>query len=714
MRRLTRIKKNMLRRRAAKRRSMASAVILILLLSAVLQTFAFTPNTPKEEVIYVNLNTDGTVDAIYVVNSFDLSEDGKIIDYGDYTSFRQLTESGEIVMENETITIDAAAGKVYYEGKLKNESIPWDFRIRYFLDDLEYRGEDLAGKSGNLKITIDVGENPNFHVSREEAKENLFFKNLALQLGMTFDASKTKSIEAEGAVIANAGKNKQIMFTVLPGRKSSFSVTAEVTKFEMEGITINGIPLDMDFDIDDEDDEMNKELKKLKDGVKELDDGARELRDGVRDLREGTEELKDGVEELNDGVIEMADGTGELRENTDEFVDGVKELDDGVADLKKGTKDLKEGTKELDEGMGRLVSGAAGIKSGASELSEGLSLLAQQNASLDTGANQIFAQMINMANAQLPGNPLTAENFESVLNSMLEAAENAALNTVMADIGSIQAEAAGIVLGEIISENPEATPEEISEIMTLPETSERIGLKVQEIIQFRVGEILMDDPDYVAIYTMREQLKGFRSFLYGLLQYTGGVAALASGASELSSGIGSFYSGLKKIDKGTAELRDGAEELYDGVIDLKDGTAKLLDGAIELKDGIIELDDGVIELKDGVLELFDGAIELHDGVIELHDGTIEMAKGTMEFKDKTADIEKKLKDKIREKIDELLGKSFKPVSFVSENNINIESVQFVMKTSDISIEEVELPPYIPPKPQTFLDRLLNLFTFLLP
>lgn len=30
-------------------------------------------NTPKEEVIYVNLKTDGSVDQIYVVNQFDLT-----------------------------------------------------------------------------------------------------------------------------------------------------------------------------------------------------------------------------------------------------------------------------------------------------------------------------------------------------------------------------------------------------------------------------------------------------------------------------------------------------------------------------------------------------------------------------------------------------------------------------------------------------------------
>jgi len=38
-------------------------------------------NTLKEEVVYINLYADGTVKEIYVVNVFELDENGKVIDY---------------------------------------------------------------------------------------------------------------------------------------------------------------------------------------------------------------------------------------------------------------------------------------------------------------------------------------------------------------------------------------------------------------------------------------------------------------------------------------------------------------------------------------------------------------------------------------------------------------------------------------------------------
>jgi putative membrane protein len=68
--------------------------------------------TPKEEVIYINLNADGSVKDITVVSIFELDEDGKIIDYGKYESLRNMTTTDKIGYANETITIDAKAGRL--------------------------------------------------------------------------------------------------------------------------------------------------------------------------------------------------------------------------------------------------------------------------------------------------------------------------------------------------------------------------------------------------------------------------------------------------------------------------------------------------------------------------------------------------------------------------------------------------------------------------
>ena len=104
------------------------------------------PNTPKEEVVYVNLNTDGSVKEINVVNIFDLDKDGQIVDYGRYESLRNMTTTDKIEYSGDKVTVDAKAGKLYYEGKLSQNVMPWDLSLHYYLDGKEYPAEEIAGE----------------------------------------------------------------------------------------------------------------------------------------------------------------------------------------------------------------------------------------------------------------------------------------------------------------------------------------------------------------------------------------------------------------------------------------------------------------------------------------------------------------------------------------------------------------------------------------
>ena len=65
----------------------AAAMTLSLVMAAGNMTPAMaSSNTSKEENIYVNLNDNGSVDGVYVVNSYDLKKNQKVIDYGNYST----------------------------------------------------------------------------------------------------------------------------------------------------------------------------------------------------------------------------------------------------------------------------------------------------------------------------------------------------------------------------------------------------------------------------------------------------------------------------------------------------------------------------------------------------------------------------------------------------------------------------------------------------
>ena len=130
---------------------------------------------------------------------------------------------------------------------------------------------------------------------------------------MSLDTDKCKKIVAPDATVANVGSNKQLTYTILPGKGADIEITAEVYEFEMDGISINGIPLNLNIEVDDE--ELMERITELLDAISQLDDGAAELYDGVFDLQDGAQsDLKSGVNDLKDGAEQLHSGAADLKD----------------------------------------------------------------------------------------------------------------------------------------------------------------------------------------------------------------------------------------------------------------------------------------------------------------------------------------------------------------------------------------------------------------
>ena len=165
----------------------------------------------KDENVYVNLNQDGSVGGMYVVNEFDMAEDGAILDYGNYSAVKNLTTNEEIQMEDGKITANAPKGKFYYQGNLTDVALPWVISIRYELDGKLISAEELAGKSGALKIVLGIQDNPD--------SEDVFFNHYLVQASLTLDTETCTNISASGATEANVGKNRQLLYNIMRSKK---------------------------------------------------------------------------------------------------------------------------------------------------------------------------------------------------------------------------------------------------------------------------------------------------------------------------------------------------------------------------------------------------------------------------------------------------------------------------------------------------------------
>ena len=311
-----------------------AAVSLLLTASLVgtlaLPAFAAEQSTPKDEIIYANLTASGERKDVTVVNSFVLDGDGstKIVDFGDYSSVRNMTTTDELGISGGRITVDTAADRLSYEGTLPDAELPWSITVRYYLDGSELTAEQLAGRSGHLKIALTVGRN-------DSCRDGGFYDAYALQASITLDGDRCENIVSDGATVASVGSDKQLSYIILPGKGADISVEADVRDFEMDSIAINGVSLSISMSVDDDKlqnviDELTDATSSLSDGSRDLEDGIGSLGSGVAQLGTGASQLRSGADELASGAGSLADGLGVISGSSGQLVDGAYAAFEGL------------------------------------------------------------------------------------------------------------------------------------------------------------------------------------------------------------------------------------------------------------------------------------------------------------------------------------------------------------------------------------------------
>ena len=349
-----------------------AAVILVISIAAgstftgALSVNAAETASEKEEVIYVMTDANGNVDSVNVVNIFGK---GDVTDYGNYSAVKMLTSTAEIKQENDKITFSNEDEKVYYQGTLENAQIPWNIKITYTLDGKQILPEELAGKSGSLKIHISITENTKCDSS--------FYENYALQAAFTLDTKQCENIVAEGATLANVGSDKQISYTVLPGKGLDADITADVTDFEMDAAAINGVKLDLAIDIDDEE---------LMDKVGEIQDASVQLNDGAKEVKDGTGKLVDGGSSLDEGAKSLYDGAASLDTGIDTLSEGITTVQDGLNALNAKSGDLTGGSAKVLDALKTIQSSLSGV----SVSTDQLKTLTDSSASIKKGIRDLY------------------------------------------------------------------------------------------------------------------------------------------------------------------------------------------------------------------------------------------------------------------------------------------------------------------------------------
>lgn len=685
--------------------------------------------TEKEEVVYVNLNPDGSVEEINVVNSFQADGTGEIIDYGEYQSLRNMTTTDAIAYSGDTVTIQTDAAKLYYEGKLSSREMPWKIEIRYELDGKEYTAEELAGKSGKLNILISIQKNENVKKS--------FFEDYALQASLTLDTEKCSDIRADGATIANVGSNKQLNYTILPGTETDLTVSADVTEFEMDGIAVNAIPLNLDVDVDDE--ELMDQITELLDAIEQLDDGAKEVESGVSELQEGAQDgLQSGSSDLNAGAAQLYSGAEELKDGGQTLKGGAKslksgavQLDDGIKALNTGITQMQTGLEALDKQSGSLTDGSLQIRTALTQLQQalsGVSDFAAEIQTLVTSSDAILqaAGQLSEGAASLKGGT-GAEAWKTVLlqNDLdvesLKTGNAEAIETLNGLLGQADSYAALLekmgVKPEVIEPIKNQGVSVVNQMITLL-NGNNAALQGTESYLSGIGQGASDLADgAAALQSNYQQFDAAIESMTGTLsdmmsqmtQLKDAMDALVTEYAKLDGGLGAYTDGVGQLTSGYEKISEGAESLQTGSSELRKGSGSLYGGMEDLLDGIVEFYQATGTLMDGTGQLDTGVADLLEGISTLYDGTGELSEGTGEMREETAGMDTEIKEKIDELLDSISGADKDIVSFTSEKNKEITAVQFVIKTEAIKIPEEPETEETEAETESFAQKLTDLF-----
>lgn len=346
----------------------------------------------KDESVYLISDANGNVNKTIVVDHLknkdkkDTLEDASnLSDIENVKGKEKFTQSGD------KLTWQAGGKDIYYQGTATEEP-PVTQKVTYYLDGKEISPEDLAGKSGKVKIRFDYTNTTSYTETVNGEKQTVsvpFAAITGLVLGDGFE-----NIEVTNGKAEVSDSSSVVLGYALPGLKDSLGIKdgdldgdvnipeymemiADVENFSM--------PAAMTFVVNASDYVSTDgiDTSDLDDMINDLKDASTQLQDGSKTLAEGTDTLSDGLSTLQSKLGTFVSGVGTLKSGLKTYTDGVSTLSGGLNTLGNSTGALVSGADKLNSGAGQLASGSATLKDGLKSYTDGAS-------ELQAGINKLY------------------------------------------------------------------------------------------------------------------------------------------------------------------------------------------------------------------------------------------------------------------------------------------------------------------------------------
>jgi len=254
----------------------------------------------KDETVYVIADATGNKKSVLVSEWLKNSEGlDEIKDKSILTDIENVKGDETFTQDGDTLTWKANGKPIYYQGK-SDKDIPVAVAVHYYLDGEEKTPEEIAGKSGEVKIVFDYTNN---------AKVGDVYAPFLMGTGLLLDGETFNNVNVStGKVIAD-GNRFIVVGLGFPGMMenldlniegfdlpSSVEITATTTSFSLDMALTLATPLTFSEDAF----EINlDELKaKLHEKTDEFSDGIDQLSNGVKTYTDGVKQLAGGIDQV--------------------------------------------------------------------------------------------------------------------------------------------------------------------------------------------------------------------------------------------------------------------------------------------------------------------------------------------------------------------------------------------------------------------------------
>ena len=139
--------------------------------AAVKGTDEVSEGAEKEETVYVFTDAYGKQKSMTVSNWLKNKEGSdKLYDNSILQNIENVKGDEPFTQNGDILTWNAGGNDIYYQGTT-DKAAPISQKITYYLDGKEIAPEDLAGKSGKVKIHIDYDNSEKYHLLQRQRQE---------------------------------------------------------------------------------------------------------------------------------------------------------------------------------------------------------------------------------------------------------------------------------------------------------------------------------------------------------------------------------------------------------------------------------------------------------------------------------------------------------------------------------------------------------------